>query len=536
MKRYLNILLSVLTGILLSVSWPEHGFTPLIFVAFVPMLYVQQRLGDSGKRGVFWYSWLAFLIWNVLTTWWVWNSTEWGSIAAFVLNSLFMAAVFYLFHLSKKKLFNNQRGGYILLFYWVTFEFLHMNWDLTWSWLNLGNALATHPAWIQWYEITGALGGTIWILAINILVFKLVNGYLTKKPTLHPIMTGGLLVLAIATPLIWSVITYNNYSEKGNAVNVVVVQPNTNPYTEQYNLSPDSLVSRLLFLAKQEMTSQTDYVIFPESALQEDIMEDRLGYSPNLNRIKSFLAAYPNTAIITGATTYRDILPGEIMTNAARKYKRSTTDKYYYAYNTAFLIEADADYQLHHKSKLTPGAEIMPSWGILKPLESLAIDLGGTVGTLKKEDRPMNLTRKNSDLNVSPVICYESVYGEFVANSVRLGSGIIVVITNDGWWGNTPGYRQHLLFSVLRAIETRRDVARSANTGISAFINQRGDIIQKTDYWKPAVISQEMRSNNEFTYYVINGDYLGRVSAYISALLLLVSFTQGFLRKRKSFR
>ena len=347
-------------------------------------------------------------------------------------------------------------------------------------------------------------------------------------------MTGSMLLIVIIAPLVLSGITYKYYVEKGDPVNVVVVQPNTDPYNEQYTLSPDSLVSRYLYLAREKITQQTDYLILPESALQEDIWEEALPRSQNLNRLKAFMANYPNLAMIAGATTYYNILPGEAMTNAARKYHQQ--DGYYYAFNTAFLIENNKAFQLHHKSKLTPGVEIMPSWWILKPLESMAIDLGGTVGTLGREDHPMMFSRDNPGFNVSPVICYESVYGEFVARSIRLGAGIIVVITNDGWWGNSPGYRQHMLFSVLRSIETRRDLARSANTGISAFINQRGDILQKTSYWEPAVITQTMRANNEMTYYVKNGDYLGRVSAFISGLLLLVSFTQGFLRKRKSFR
>ena len=534
MKRILHLLYAVLSGILLSLAWPENGFTPLLFVALVPLFFVQQQLGDTGKKGMFWYAWLAFLIWNVLSTWWIWNSTEWGSVAAFLLNSLFMATVFLLFHLSKKKLFNNKKGYFILLFYWITWEFFHMNWDLTWSWLNLGNALATHPSWIQWYDITGVLGGSFWILAVNILIFQLINGFIAMRPKFYAFMTGSMLLIVIIAPLVWSGITYKYYVEKGDPVNVVVVQPNTDPYNEQYTLSPDSLVSRYLYLAKEKITQQTDYLILPESALQEDIWEEALPRSQNLNRLKDFMANYPNLAMIAGATTYYNILPGEPTTNAARKYHQQ--DGYYYAFNTAFLIENNKAFQLHHKSKLTPGVEIMPSWWILKPLESMAIDLGGTVGTLGREDHPMMFTRDNPDFNVSPVICYESVYGEFVARSIRLGAGIIVVITNDGWWGNSPGYRQHLLFSVLRSIETRRDLARSANTGISAFINQRGDILQKTSYWEPAVISQTMRANNEMTYYVKNGDYLGRVSAFISGLLLLVSFTQGFLRKRKSFR
>lgn len=532
MKIYFGLLLAFLTGVLLTISWPEQGITPLVFIAFVPLLILQQRLGDAGKRGLFWYAWLAFLVWNVLTTWWIWNSTQWGSIAAFVLNALFMAIVFQLFHVSKKWLFGNRGGMYILIFYWVTFEYLHMNWDLTWSWLNLGNVFATKPSWIQWYEITGSLGGTIWVLAVNIMVFNVIQGFVSRLPAARLWLTGGVTLFIIFIPFIWSMVTYSTYSEQGKPMQVVVVQPNIDPYTEQYYLSPDSLVSKNLALAREMTTSETDVIVFPESALQEDIWEESLAYSANLRRMREFSDQFPDLAIVIGATTYRKVLPDESKTHAARKFR--DRDEHYYAYNTAFLIKKGENYQIHHKSKLTPGAEIMPSWGILKPLEGLALDLGGTVGTLKKEDYPMVFSRETAEKGISPVICYESVYGEFVANSVRLGSGLVVVITNDGWWGNSPGHRQHLWFSVLRAIETRRSVARSANTGISAFINQRGDILQKTPYWQPAVISQELYANTKMTYYVKNGDYLGRGSGFISVMVLLIAVTQGFLRKRKS--
>ena len=136
MKTRLLILFSALSGFLLFASWPVDGFTPLIFIALVPLLIVQQYLGDNNKKGVFWYAWLTFLIWNVLTTWWIWNSTPMGSIMAFGLNSLFISIVFLLYHHSKKALFNNKKGTFILLVYWITWEFIHMNWDLTWSWLN----------------------------------------------------------------------------------------------------------------------------------------------------------------------------------------------------------------------------------------------------------------------------------------------------------------------------------------------------------------------------------------------------------------
>jgi len=533
MKIKFLLLLSILSGLLLFASWPVNGFTPLIFVALVPLLFIQQYLGDNNKKGMFWYSWLTFFLWNILTTWWIWNSTISGALMAFILNSLFTAIVFQLYHISRKKLFDNKKGAFILLFYWVTWEYIHMNWDLTWSWLNLGNVFATKHTWIQWYEYTGSLGGTAWVIIVNIIIYNIITSIIHKVNNIKLAISVSILVIVILVPLIFSVSIYNNYHEEENPVDIVVVQPNIDPYNEQYSMPYEKILDKNLELASRLITDTTDFLIFPESALQEDIWEEWLDKSVSLRSIKKALTIFSKTSIVIGGTTYKLVKKDEKMTNAARKFKKSTG--YYYAFNTAILIEDDQDFQLHHKSKLTPGVEIMPSWWFLKPIEKLAIDLGGTTGTLGREDHPVIMSNSDS-ISISPIICYESVYGEFVANSINLGAGLIFVITNDGWWGNTPGYKQHFLFSVLRAIETRRSVARSANTGISAFINQRGDILQQTPYWEPAVIQQTLNANYQKTYYTENGDYIARASAFVSALLILIAFTQGYLRKKSRVR
>jgi apolipoprotein N-acyltransferase len=531
MKRGVLLLLSVLSGLLMALSWPENGITLLMFVAWVPLLIVQQELGDSRRKGVFLYAFLTFFIWNILTTWWIWNSTGAGAVGAWVLNSLFMASVFYVFHLSKVKLFNNKRGTAILLFYWITWEYFHMNWELTWPWLSLGNVFASHHKWIQWYEYTGMLGGTVWVFLVNFLLFTVVRSYLKKNgKRLMLNLSGALLMLIL--PVVWSYHIYNNYSEEAGPVEVVVVQPNIDPYNEEFTLPAEVILERNLKLAKPLITDSTRFVISPESAIQEGIWEHLITYSSAVARIKRFIKPHPGLSYVIGASTWRMIGNRETMTNAARKLRDS--DRYYYSYNTAFLIDNRGQVQIHHKSKLTPGVERMPSYGILKPLEKLAIDLGGVSGTLGWDDKPVVFKPYNDDVKVAPVICYESVYGEYVAQYVKEGAELIFVITNDGWWGDTPGYRQHLLFSVLRAIETRRDVARSANTGVSAIINQKGDILQKTKYWVPAALKAKLNSNDRLTFYVAFGDYIARIASFVSALVLLISFVQGFLKKRKS--
>ena len=160
-------------------------------------------------------------------------------------------------------------------------------------------------------------------------------------------------------------------------------------------------------------------------------------------------------------------------------------------------------------------------------MEKFALDLGGTIGSLATDpnQKPFLFA---GDGKVASVICYESVYGEFVNRFINNGANVIFVITNDGWWGNTAGHRQHLLFSRLRAIETRRSVARSANTGISCFINQRGDISQATEYWVPATIRSVINTNDKITFYVQYGDYIGRIFLLVAALMFLLTVSLSF--------
>ncbi|HFB61710.1 MAG TPA: apolipoprotein N-acyltransferase, partial [Bacteroidetes bacterium] len=304
MKRLHLLMLSVLSGLLLAAAWPEHGFTPFIFVALVPLFFVQQILGDTGRKGMFWLSWLAFLIWNVLTTWWIWNSTEGGAIAAILLNSLFMATVFQVFHISKKWLFDNRRGFGILIFYWISWEYFHMNWDLTWPWLTLGNVFAAKHTWIQWYEYTGVLGGSFWVILANILVFNVIHNFLAKD-RVRLVMNGGLLILLIAVPLSFSLYRYHHYRETGKPVQVVVVQPNVDPYTEEYNVPPARLLQRNLKLAAQKVNDSTGYVVFPESAIQENIWEGSLYRSQSIRTLRQFIAPWPKLSLVIGATTYR---------------------------------------------------------------------------------------------------------------------------------------------------------------------------------------------------------------------------------------
>lgn len=537
MKKFHLLLLSLLSGLLFSVAWPLNGFPGFLFIALVPMLFIEEQLlhqkEDHSSFTIFKYVWPGFLIWNIATTWWIHNSTLVGGIFAMLFNSLLPALVFWLFHYSRRQSQQRSTSHIVLIFYWLAYEWIHMQWDLSWPWLNLGNGFAAYPQWIQWYEYTGAFGGSLWILLSNILLFSLIKNHLQKSDSAKRASLPLALTIfgLIGGPLIGSQIIYQNYQEQGPLADVVVVQPNLDPYSEQYELPVETVTERLIDIAASRCDSLTDFVVAPESAIQEHVWEEYRVRASSLKKIKAFTDGFPDLHFVAGMSSQSGVPESQKDHPAARRF--SDVDKYYFAYNTAVLINSDYRLPLYHKSKLTPGVEKMPFTRFIKPIEKLAINLGGTIGTLKTDSLRTPFSIPSKGIKVAPVICYESVYGEFVSEFVARGANLIFVITNDGWWGNTAGHKQHLSFSALRAIETRRCVARSANTGISAFFNQRGDLLQATKYWTRDAIRQQLPANNHITFYVQHGDFLARIALWFSGLMLLISFCTAFSKRKK---
>ena len=530
MKTYQLFLLSLFSSFLLAFGWFPHGFVPLMFIAFVPLLMVEHTVFNNPDKykslTLFACSYITFLVWNILTTWWVKNASFGGAVMAIGCNALLMTITFMLFHKVKKRI--GEKWG-ILLFigFWITFEFLHLDWDLTWTWLTLGNAFADTPNWIQWYEYTGVFGGSLWILAVNLFIFKIIsriNFQISKKEIVE-------FAAMIALPIIVSYCMLAIPSTLKENTNVVIVQPNIDPYNEKFSGSYEEQLQKMLQLAFQKTDSTTDYLVFPETALTEELWENELSQRSSIQILQQFLKQYPKLKIIVGASTSKLYQKNEPLSATARKFTKE--DAYYDAYNTALQLDNSGRIQMYHKSKLVPGVEKMPFPFIFKYLGKLAIDLGGTVGSLGTQAERSVFVSSDNKSKVAPVICYESVYGEFVSTFVKNGAQFIAIITNDGWWGDTPGYKQHLKYGALRAIETRRYVVRSANTGISCVITDKGEIQQATTWWTPDVIKAQIKLNSEMTFYTTYGDFIGRAAMYMSFILIIYSWLLRFKIVRK---
>ena len=227
---------------------------------------------------------------------------------------------------------------------------------------------------------------------------------------------------------------------------------------------------------------------------------------------------HPKVSFLMGASTRRVLDKSEYGKACARQLSNGG---FYSNYNTALFAKKGKSIEFYHKAKLVPGVERMPYTALLKPLEKYAIDLGGTFGTLGNSTEPKTF-KIDKNRYVAPIICYESIYGELVGSFTVDKPSFIAVITNDAWWFDSPGHKQLFSYARLRAIETRNYIARSANTGFSGVINSKGEVLQKTKFYERTAIKAKIPLAENNTYYAVAGDYLGRLSVFLVALLVLV--------------
>ncbi|NDV46351.1 apolipoprotein N-acyltransferase [Paludibacter sp. 221] len=532
MKKLLPYLLAVISGFLFVSAWISALPGIVVLLCFIPLLYAEELIRNKPKFQVFLIGFVCFFTANLLSIWWLQKLISAWAILLYLYNALLASLVFLAFSIVKRKL-GNVWGYAAFILFATAFEFICLNIDFSFPCILTGNMLfdSKNTFLIQWYEYTGVLGGSVWVLLCNVLLFCLIKGFIAKKSIKRNLKLLTISLVCILFPISLSLILYHTYTEENNPVEAVIVQPNFDPYTEKFTKSQDEQLSIMLALTKQRITQNTEYVVFPETALDSNIWLNNIQENYMVMKIRdSLLVDYPRAKVITGADMmqYYVAKDNKPPTSTAKKAK----DRIYYDFfNVALQITPQGEIEVYKKSKLVLGTEYVPLVQQFPQLEKWIINLGGSAQSRGRQDKPSLL--KSGITSVGTVICYESIYGEYVSKFAKIGAETICIISNDGWWDGTPAPYQHFRFAQLRAIENRRSVMRCANTGLSGFIDQRGNIIEKTEWWKQASINNNINKNSELTFYSQHGDYIGRICLFLSAILLLYLFYKNISDRRK---
>ena len=515
LRKFVAVLLS---AILLSAGW--LGATGLtLFIGFIPLLWISESRGSSRREwwGMFGWALLTFVLWNAMTVWWIWYATPVGPLAATLASSTLNMIAFMLFHTVAKRA--RRALAYVLLVAgWITTEYWYTVGEFSWPWLILGNGFS-HDVWaVQWYEYTGVFGGSLWVLSVNLALFEV-----WRRRTRGAVAAAAALLVV---PMVISLGLLASWEEPKRTAAVTIVQPNVDPYSKFEDETADWQTENLLSLTASA-SAGTQFILLPETALPGYFNEAGIAESPLIRQLADTLRrCTPRAMLIAGCNTVRNYPAGHQSATARARYDGS----YYDVFNAAAAIDSAGTVRLHRKGRLVIGVEKTPMPWLFKALEFLVIDLGGTLGQLGV-GMPGTVF-SHDGVRVGTAICYEGLYGDFYGEFVRRGAEAVFIISNDGWWGDTPGYRHLFTISRLRAIEHRRAIARSANTGRSGFIDARGRIGQTLGWEERGLLEGTVALDRRITFYTQWGDYIGRIAQYV--MLLCILYYTAYRVKRRN--
>ncbi len=532
-------ILATLTSILLSLPFLIPGLGFFALLGLVPLLSME-RIASILKIKHFWiYHYATFVFWNALTTYWVSNATIGGGLFAILANAFQMSLIFGLFRLSKKY-FKGSLPYIFLMVMWIAWERFYFDAEISWPWLVLGNSFAGNIRSIQWYEFTGSLGGSLWIWLCNLSIFGIMVVLSDGRWNKYNIKAKIAIILGTITlfifPFAFSWTIWNKYEEKENPLEVLILQPNIDPYNKfqamtQAQQDDIALEQMRAFLKNRDTLKTEPLLILAPETFTSGFNLNTYQTHQSWQRFTSFLKDYPGVNLLYGASTYELIPSKEAPSHTARVFDKGI---WYETHNTALIVDGTERTEFFHKSRLVVGVEYTPYPQFFTKIDDW---LGGVMGRCIGQEEISLLSVVGADgekIDLGCAVCYESVYGEYYTGYVNKGAQAMTIITNDAWWGDTPGYKQHLRYASLRAIETRRSIARSANTGVSAFINQRGEIVEQSDWWVPTTLHGKINLNDELTFYVKNGDIVGRVSTFVFLLLLLALGVRALMKSKTS--
>lgn len=545
------VLLGVLTGALLGIAFPPMPFYLLAFVAFIPIFYALEQ----PNKKYFMMLYFTFFTYHGMANWWISSfqkdTDPYLMIAGFAIwlthaFFLMMPIIAYSFVMKK---FNSKIALNFFPFIWVAFEWIHSQSELSYPWLTIGNTQILNNTWIQFIDITGIWGASFFICYVNVLLYQIAihiknnhSGIISKSLIKDRVIIKNSLIISliIICPLIYGhfrkkEFVFEDLLKTHQTIKIAVIQPSINPWAK-WAEGPLNQIFLHQHLQDSLTKSQgkTDVSLWSETAI------GFLGLDFNSGHNFSFLQKWVddnNHCLISGYCEFYFYKKGEIPPITAKEDKFDSNIKYD-TYNSALMLNKGNNLQnkkeqIYYKMRLTPFAERLPhaemfsfakkwfEWGV-----------GISSWGLGKVQRNLYFHKGNNAIPIGNIICIESIYPEFVRNFAFMGAEVLTVITNDAWYDYTPGPEQHFQIACIRAIENRRCIARSANSGVSGFISPTGESIKRAVQYKRTAVMQSLPLIRDKSFYTLYGDWLARFSVFVTLCLMVF----GFLNSKKLYQ
>lgn len=541
-----KILFAAISGSLLALSFPPNPMPFLAFVGLVPLLFVLNK-SELSTRQKFLLVYVTFFVYHTGSLWWISSWTRDTDIFLLIsglaldfLHPFFFFVPFAAYFWFQKK-FNNQLALYLFPLLFLSFEWLHSIGDVGFPWLTLGNTQILNLYWIQFIDITGIWGASLIILFINILIVDFFANFTqdNSRKILQFIMKSrkasiqiSIIAILFILPFFYSFIALQNYDYKSNLLKnnnlvVAVVQPNINPW-KKWETSVSEQLELLLRTSDSllAVNPNIELLVFPETAIP--MLYTDFNSLQDISILQNW-CNLRNVSILTGMTEFYFIPKTNTPPPTAKKLA-ADPNQFYQTFNSSIFVTPNNNYKpgnkvnAYRKSKLTPFGEQIPFQEELPFLSQFAMwSVGISSWNKGSGANIMSSTINNKEVRIGNIICIESIYPNFVKDFIKANANIFTLITNDGWYDYTVGPRQHYLLACIRAIENRRYIARSANTGISGFISPLGISLKEVPQYTRSATDFILPLQTQQTIYAKYGDWLPLFILFVVIVTLVIA-------------
>jgi len=517
MRRDLG--LTLLAAAALTFAFPPFQLGFLAYWGLIPFLLLLENktTGEALRWGYF-----VGLIFSIATLSWIGWTTLPGAISTIVIHPLYYSG-FAILILPMRRVWPN---GYLIAvpFIWTAIEYLKSIGDLGFPWLTLGYTQTYYLSLIQYASYTSVYGVSFWIVSLNVLLLALWRLRENKRWVFG---VSIILILLLATPYFYSLFIMPHSEEPKEQIRVGMVQGNVDPYQKWEDDFVEQNFQLYERLSRQAAKAQPEVMIWPETAATTWLCrQDR-----NIQRLRQ-LALEIGAPILTG-------IPDCVF----------LSDRKYLTFNAATLIYGDGrPTPSYAKMHLVPFGERVPFEDDIPFFkEWLAkLEMGEGNWSPGSEIKLFELTAPMSNGQISAatkhlaaIICFESIFPEEVAAFVRRGADLLVIITNDAWFGRphvpfwmSGGIYQHAQMAIFRAIENRISIARCANTGISMTIDPYGRIKKQAPLFAPAVLNDTLAMRQETTFFTRHGQVFVHAVSLLALAFVSISLIEPRWRAR----
>ncbi len=492
MKSSAAFFAAAVSGVLLFFAYPPVGLGFIAWFALVPMLHV---VLNHGPGRVFLLSYVSGLFFLGLSLTWIAMHPDLHWIVMVL--AVAVLAVFYTLPFVLASMVGGLSAEAALLVF--PFAAAGLEWvrsfdPFAFPWMIYGNSQTCYPSLIQYADITSVYGVSFWVAAVNIVLYRII-----KRP--RSLVDWTLIAALFAAPYLYSRSVIARGEEPGETLTVALIQGNVPPDEKWEEGMEEWNINLYRSMSIQAMAYRPSLIVWPETAVPAYLAD----IAPYRRMVQSFVDS-TGVPVLTGMPSI-DWSTGE-------------------TWNSAGLFSpGETDVARYDKLHLVPFGEAFPFDNIFPSLRNIDMgqanwDEGSDIVVFDTPGLPP----------FNAVICFESIFPDLVRRFIVRGSQLIVVITNDVWFGPYASPIQHAMISVMRAVEFHRPVVRCANTGISMVIDRYGRIQGSTQYGERTYLIGTARPSARMTFYAKHGNVFG-IGCFVVSLATVIGY---FIARKRS--